>query len=137
MPVLTPGEPKEVPSKPQPIGNIPLIFLFTLAGLCICFLLWRRADALRKVVSHQLKTLTGRPDGQIRLSDDDGPTVEEFIVDDEDEEDNTELTTAQDLLEERARSMTPSPAKPPITTLPDGQHDGAEPRSSSEGVWSK
>ncbi|KAL1746589.1 hypothetical protein HDZ31DRAFT_3535, partial [Schizophyllum fasciatum] len=105
-------EPKEVPSKPQPIGNIPLIFLFTLCGFCICFILWRRADSLRRVVSHQLKALTGRPDGQIRLSEGDGPTVEEFIVDDEDEEDNTELTTAQDLLEERARSMTPSPARP-------------------------
>lgn len=80
--------------------------------------------------------MSGRPEGEIRLSDDEGPTVEEFIVDDEDEEDNTELTTAQDLLEERARSMTPSPAKT-IPNLPEGRNDSADIRTSSEGIWTR
>ena len=37
--------------KPQPIGNAPFIFLFTTAAFCVLFLIWRRAHALRKVVS--------------------------------------------------------------------------------------
>ena len=44
-------EPKELP-KPRPIGNMLLIFLFTACTLCALFILWRRADALRRVVSH-------------------------------------------------------------------------------------
>ncbi|KAF9458692.1 hypothetical protein BDZ94DRAFT_1270014 [Collybia nuda] len=84
MAPLPPGAPRESP-KPQPIGNMPMIILFTTCMLCVLFILWRRADTLRKVVSHQLKTLT-RPEGRIRLSEDDGPPAREFLEDDYDED---------------------------------------------------
>lgn len=45
-------EPKEEP-KPQPIGYMPMVILFTTCMLCALFLLWRRADTLRRVVAHQ------------------------------------------------------------------------------------
>ncbi|KAJ7827882.1 hypothetical protein B0H14DRAFT_2813084 [Mycena olivaceomarginata] len=63
------GEPKESP-KPQPMGgNMPMMFLFTTCTLCFLFLLWRRAGALRSVISHQLKTISNsRAEGAIRLS---------------------------------------------------------------------
>ncbi|EDR07010.1 uncharacterized protein LACBIDRAFT_299239 [Laccaria bicolor S238N-H82] len=100
-----PGEPKESP-KPQPIGNMPIIFLFTACTLCALFILWRRADALRRVVSHSLKTITSRNDGRIRLSEDDGPPAHEFLEDDYDE-DNAHLNDSDDEpLSEHVRKAT-------------------------------
>ncbi|KAJ7054696.1 hypothetical protein C8F01DRAFT_995179, partial [Mycena amicta] len=82
-------EPKPSP-KPQPMGgNMPMIFLFTTCTLCFLFILWRRASALRTVISHQLKTMT-RSDGAIRLSED-GPPASAFLEDDYDD-DNEGLT---------------------------------------------
>ncbi|KIM41857.1 hypothetical protein M413DRAFT_139366 [Hebeloma cylindrosporum] len=92
MPPL-PGEPKESP-KPQPIGNMPMIFLWTACTLCAIFLIWRKADTLRRVVSHRLKTFT-RAEGTIRLSEDDGPPASEFLGDDFDE-DNEHLDASTD-----------------------------------------
>ncbi|KAJ7146213.1 hypothetical protein C8R44DRAFT_9469 [Mycena epipterygia] len=84
-PSLPPGVPKQSP-KPQPMGgNMPMIFLFTTCTLCFLFILWRRASALRSVISHQLKTIT-RTEGAIRLSQDDGPPAREFLEDDYDED---------------------------------------------------
>ncbi|KAJ7854723.1 hypothetical protein B0H14DRAFT_2756067 [Mycena olivaceomarginata] len=81
------GEPKES-QKPQPMGgNIPMMFLFTTCTLCFLFLLWRRAGALRSVISHQLKTISNsRAEGAIRLSEDDGPPAREFLEDDYDDD---------------------------------------------------
>src|ERR1700722_8968956 len=45
-------EPSQSP-KPQPLGNIPFILIFSTCTLCFLFILWRRADSLRSVVSHQ------------------------------------------------------------------------------------
>lgn len=81
-PSMAPGEPREG-NKPQPLGNFGLIFIFTTSTLCLLYLLWRRASALRAVVSHQLKTWT-RTEGQIRLSEDDGPSAAEFLADEDD-----------------------------------------------------
>ncbi|KAF8229461.1 hypothetical protein L208DRAFT_1402241 [Tricholoma matsutake] len=64
---------------------MPFIFVFTTCTLCLLFILWRRADTLRRVVSHQLKILT-RSEGRIRLSEDDGPSATEFLGDDYDED---------------------------------------------------
>ncbi|KAG1859646.1 hypothetical protein F4604DRAFT_1535252, partial [Suillus subluteus] len=72
-------------NKPQPLGNFGLIFIFTTSTLCLLYLLWRRASALRAVVSHQLQTWT-RTEGQIRLSEDDGPSAVEFLTDADDED---------------------------------------------------
>jgi len=83
-PSVAPGEPREG-NKPQPLGNLGVIFIFTTSTLCLLYLLWRRASALRAVVSHQLKTWT-RTEGQIRLSEDDGPSAAEFLVDGDDED---------------------------------------------------
>jgi hypothetical protein len=81
--------------------------------LCALFILWRRADSLRSIVSHQcvlfssfpatcvfilvdemdnffrMKTFTRRG-GNIRLSEDDGPPSRDFIedLDTEDEDDD-------------------------------------------------
>ncbi|KZP33246.1 hypothetical protein FIBSPDRAFT_702529, partial [Athelia psychrophila] len=76
-------EPKQSP-KPQPLGNFPLVFLFTTCTLCALFLLWRKADSIRTVVSHQLQKITRR-EGGVRLSIDDGPAATEFLEDDFDE----------------------------------------------------
>ncbi|KAL6302573.1 hypothetical protein BKA93DRAFT_818391 [Sparassis latifolia] len=78
------GEPRESP-KPQPLGNFPLIFLFTTCTCCVLFLLWRRASSLRTVVAHRLNTWSRR-EGNIRLSIDDGPSSREFLDDDYDED---------------------------------------------------
>ncbi|KAF7297370.1 hypothetical protein MIND_00970500 [Mycena indigotica] len=89
MAPVAPGEPKPSP-KPQPMGgNMPMIFLFTTCTLCFLFILWRRASALRSVISHQLKTLTNSS-GAIRLSED-GPPASAFLEDDYDD-DNEGLT---------------------------------------------
>ncbi|KAG2351941.1 hypothetical protein BDR07DRAFT_966668 [Suillus spraguei] len=82
--IVAPGEPREG-NKPQPLGNFGLIFIFTTSTLCLLYLLWRRASALRTVVSHQLQTWT-RTEGQIRLSEDDGPSATEFLTDADDED---------------------------------------------------
>ncbi|KAJ7746326.1 hypothetical protein B0H16DRAFT_1557056 [Mycena metata] len=81
------AEPKESP-KPQPMGgNMPMIFLFTTCTLCLLFILWRRASALRSVISHQLKTIAhSQSEGAIRLSEDDGPPAREFLEDDYDDD---------------------------------------------------
>ncbi|CCM00714.1 uncharacterized protein FIBRA_02754 [Fibroporia radiculosa] len=81
---LSSSEPRQAP-KPQPMGNFPLIFLFTTCALCAVFLLWRRASALRTVVAHQLNTWT-RKEGAVRLSEDDGPPAHEFLDDDYDDD---------------------------------------------------
>ncbi|OBZ74497.1 hypothetical protein A0H81_05484 [Grifola frondosa] len=78
------SEPRPAP-KPQPLGNIPLIFLFTTCTLCTIFLLWRRASTLRTVVAHQLNTWSGG-ESAIRLSIDDGPSAREFLDDDYDDD---------------------------------------------------
>ncbi|KAJ6492912.1 hypothetical protein C8R47DRAFT_1214185 [Mycena vitilis] len=82
-----PGEPKESP-KPQPMGgNMPMIFLFTTCTLCFLFIIWRRASALRSVISHQLKMIAPPgSEGAIRLSEDDGPPAREFLEDDYDDD---------------------------------------------------
>ncbi|KIJ64386.1 hypothetical protein HYDPIDRAFT_112394 [Hydnomerulius pinastri MD-312] len=82
-PVGTPGEPREG-NKPEPLGSVVFVILFTTSTLCLLYLLWRRASSLRAVVSHQLKTWTAQ-EGRIRLSEDDGPPATEFLVDADDE----------------------------------------------------
>ncbi|KAI0354241.1 hypothetical protein OH77DRAFT_1496838 [Trametes cingulata] len=89
MPVLQVSAEPRPSTKPEPLGNVPLIFLFTTCMLCAVFLLWRRASALRSVVAHQL-TSWPRGDGRIRLSMDEGPSAREFLDDDYDE-DNARL----------------------------------------------
>nr|GAT47975.1 predicted protein [Mycena chlorophos] len=85
MAPVAPGEPKPSP-KPQPMGgNMPMIFLFTTCTLCFLFILWRRASALRAVISHQLKTMASTS-GAIRLSEDGGPPASAFLEDDYDDD---------------------------------------------------
>jgi len=81
---VTPGEPRESP-KPQPLGDITIIILFTACTICALFLIWRKASSLRGVVSHQLKAFTSS-DGRIRLSEDDGPPANDFLADDSDDD---------------------------------------------------
>ncbi|KAI0252282.1 hypothetical protein BJV78DRAFT_1281840 [Lactifluus subvellereus] len=81
-PSLPPGEARPAP-KPQPIGSFPFLFLFTTATACVLFIIWRRSNALRNVVGHQLKTWT-RQEGAVRLSEDDGPPSHSFLGDDYD-----------------------------------------------------
>ncbi|KAI0633017.1 hypothetical protein C8Q77DRAFT_1121091 [Trametes polyzona] len=108
MPVLqSSGDPRPG-HKPQPLGNAPLIFLFTTCTLCAFFLLWRRANRLRSVVAHQL-TNWPRPDGRIRLSMDEGPSAREFLDDDYDEDhtglgDDEPLAVTADRLRQAASS---------------------------------
>ncbi|KAF8624049.1 hypothetical protein AX15_006067 [Amanita polypyramis BW_CC] len=68
------------------MGDTTVVFLFTICTLCIIFLIWRKSDSLKRVMSHQLKTLS-EPEGRIRLSEDDGPPARSFIEDDLEEED--------------------------------------------------
>ncbi|EAU87795.1 hypothetical protein CC1G_09414 [Coprinopsis cinerea okayama7 len=112
---VAPGEPKESP-KPQPIGNQPLIFLITTCTLCGLFLLWRKAEAVRRVVSHRLKTFR-RPEGQIRLSEDDGPSATLFLGDDFDD-DNAHIDASDtDTLSEQMRRATQAWREPNILHL--------------------
>jgi len=53
--------------------------------MCALFLLWRRASALKSVISYRLKTWR-EPEGRIRLSEDDGPPAREFLEDEYDED---------------------------------------------------
>ncbi|KAI5120246.1 hypothetical protein M0805_007550 [Coniferiporia weirii] len=106
------GEPKDSP-KPQPIGNSPFIFLFTVCTLCVLFILWRRANSLRSVVAHQLKTWT-HGGGRIRLSEDDGPPARSFVEDDEDEDEDSELLAVRiERLRNSCAETTASPVPPP------------------------
>ncbi|KAJ7607357.1 hypothetical protein FB45DRAFT_948144 [Roridomyces roridus] len=115
------GTPKESP-KPQPMGgNIPVIFLVTTGTIVLLFVLWRRAAALRSVISHQLKTIT-RTEGAIRLSEDDGPPAREFLEDDYDE-DHTGLELEIDAsLADRLRDReVAAPSEPQISSRPTPQ----------------
>ncbi|KAI0285591.1 hypothetical protein BC826DRAFT_1051712 [Russula brevipes] len=85
-PLVPPGEARPSP-KPQPIGSFPFLLLLTTATACLLFILWRRSDALRTVVAHQLKTWT-RQEGAVRLSEDDGPPAHSFLGDDEEIEED-------------------------------------------------
>uniref|UniRef100_A0A0W0FML3 Uncharacterized protein n=2 Tax=Moniliophthora roreri TaxID=221103 RepID=A0A0W0FML3_MONRR len=107
MVAVPPGEPKSS-SKPQPIGNMPIIILFTTCTMCALFILWRRADALRSVISHQLKVIR-QPEGRIRLSEDNGPPAHEFLQDDGDE-DAVELE--DDIDDEPLTERPPKALKP-------------------------
>ncbi|KAG2151017.1 uncharacterized protein EDB93DRAFT_1140650 [Suillus bovinus] len=101
--LMAPGEPQDG-NKPQPLGNFGIILFFTTSTLCLLYLLWRRASALRAVVSHQLQTWTST-EGQIRLSEDDGPSATEFLTEADDEDVgivDDGLTLGQD--EERPRN---------------------------------
>ncbi|KAF9262012.1 hypothetical protein L218DRAFT_960620 [Marasmius fiardii PR-910] len=89
MAVIPPGEPKESP-KPQPLGNMLFVVLITTCTVCGLFILWRRVEGVRAVVSHRLKTLR-RPEGRIRLSEDDGPPAHEFIHDDADDDEADDI----------------------------------------------
>ncbi|KAL0952628.1 hypothetical protein HGRIS_006876 [Hohenbuehelia grisea] len=82
-----PPEPRKG-TKPEPIGNFPTLFLFTTCTICALFLLWRRADTLRRVVAQTLHLKTwSQTEGNIRLSEDDGPSSTEFLDDGDDDED--------------------------------------------------
>ncbi|KAG7087752.1 hypothetical protein E1B28_013693 [Marasmius oreades] len=107
MVVIPPGEPKES-QKPQPPGSMALVALVTACTVCGLFILWRRADAVRAVVSHRLKTLR-RPEGRIRLSEDDGLPAHEPIHDDADED---ELDDSDD----EPLTERPSPKDSPSAT---------------------
>ncbi|THH12427.1 hypothetical protein EW146_g7708 [Bondarzewia mesenterica] len=117
-PPLPPGgssEPRKSP-KPQPIGNLPFLLLFTTATICILFILWRRADALRVVVSHQLKTWSRR-EGNIRLSEDDGPPANSFLEDEYDDDndrlDDEHLRLTRTDLPALPLNLDESPPLPP------------------------
>ncbi|KAJ7092469.1 hypothetical protein B0H15DRAFT_834045 [Mycena belliarum] len=124
MPTI-PGEPKESP-KPQPIGgNMPMIFLATACTLCFLFILWRRASALRSVISHQLKTITHPNEGAIRLSEDDGPPAREFLEDDYDEDNeglNMDDHAAPPIPGQQAQAgAVRTPASPILPRWPDDE----------------
>ncbi|KAJ7593414.1 hypothetical protein C8J56DRAFT_931046 [Mycena floridula] len=77
------GEPTPSP-KPAPIGNMAGLVLFTTCTMCILFLLWRRADTLKSVVSYRLKTWR-EPEGTIRLN---GDEEQGSVVDEDSDEDD-------------------------------------------------
>jgi hypothetical protein len=66
--------------KPQPIGGSFITLPITIAVLCFLFIFYRRASAIKRVVSVKLKSL--RRQGAVRLSEDDGPSTHEFLDDD-------------------------------------------------------
>ncbi|KIP03026.1 hypothetical protein PHLGIDRAFT_111346 [Phlebiopsis gigantea 11061_1 CR5-6] len=82
-PAMDPGVPRES-TKPQPLGNYTIVFLFTTCTLCAMYLLWRKASSFRTVVAHQLSTWQG--EGRIRLSTDEGPPARSFIDEDHDDD---------------------------------------------------
>ncbi|KAI0772420.1 hypothetical protein BD413DRAFT_663195 [Trametes elegans] len=107
MPVLgTTADPRPS-TKPEPLGNAPLITLVSTCMLCAVFLLWRRASELRGVVAYQL-TSWPQSNGRIRLSLDEGPSAREFLDDDYDD-DNERLGDDEPLVvtAERLRQAVP------------------------------
>ncbi|KAM5532518.1 hypothetical protein V8D89_013805 [Ganoderma adspersum] len=111
MPILTVRADPRQGTKEEPLGNFPLILLFTTCTLCALFLLWRRASALRTVFAHQLQTWN-QGEGRIRLSTDDGPAAHEFLDDDYDD-DNERVGDSEPLAitAERLRRAAP-PSEP-------------------------
>jgi hypothetical protein len=111
------GEPRPSP-KPQPLGNFAVILLSTTCTLCLIFVLWRRADSLRSVVSHKLRTWTRR-EGTIRLSIDDGPPATEFLAVDDDESvdgDEEPLANRAQQLKSGLSTVANKTAQPPQTS---------------------
>jgi len=113
-----PGEPKQG-EKPQPIGSFLFITLFLVCGLCIVYILWRRASSLKTVVSHQLKTWTGQ-EGRIRLSIDDGPPAREFLDDNDDDAHGAEDVGEDDdePLAQRAARLASAKGLPAVVVTP-------------------
>ncbi|PAV15860.1 hypothetical protein PNOK_0871800 [Pyrrhoderma noxium] len=127
------GEPKDSP-KPQPLGSLPFLWLFTICTLCVFFLLWRRANSLRTVVSHQLKTWT-RAEGQIRLSEDDGPPAHTFVEDSDNEDDADDgeplAMRVERLRQERQRLLAAGVTAPTNNNNKDGSNNGDRNRNSN------
>ncbi|KAJ2930486.1 hypothetical protein H1R20_g6603, partial [Candolleomyces eurysporus] len=131
MAPVQPGEPKTSP-KPEPIGNYPFVILVTTCTLCLLFILWRRAHGLRRVVSQRLglKTLSGSSaseEGQIRLSEDDGPSSTSFLTPDDYDDDNEHLTyNDNESLSAHMKRVTNAwrePTIPPALLASEGQAD--------------
>ncbi|KAF9497363.1 hypothetical protein BDN71DRAFT_1494712 [Pleurotus eryngii] len=107
---------------------MPMIFLFTTCTLCALFLLWRRAETLRNIVSQTLHLKTwSNSEGNIRLSEDDGPSSREFLDNDDDDDapvlDLTDSRSLMDVSSEARLAFSDSPPRspppPPIpTSLP-------------------
>ncbi|TFK48216.1 hypothetical protein OE88DRAFT_1737911 [Heliocybe sulcata] len=134
-PPMAPGEPRKSP-KPEPMGNFPLVVLFTVCMLCILFVLWRRASELKSVVSHQLKTWS-RAEGTIRLSEDNGPSHREFLDDDYDD-DNAGLEDDEPLAhraEQLRLAGTPRPDAPPPPPPKDGNAVQSGEEADSNNPW--
>ncbi|KAG8843203.1 hypothetical protein FRB96_004230 [Tulasnella sp. 330] len=57
--------------------------------LCLLFILYRRAASIKHVIGTRLKEWTGQ-EGGVRLSEDNGPSAQSFVVNDhlEDEDDD-------------------------------------------------
>jgi len=73
--------PRKSPHPDDPFAGMLFIPILALASVCLLFVLYRRASSLRYVVGNQLKTWTNR-EGRIRLSEDDGPSAQSFVVND-------------------------------------------------------
>ncbi|KAL7412148.1 hypothetical protein BDY24DRAFT_393400 [Mrakia frigida] len=104
----SPDDPRSG-SPPQPTEHLILVPVLAIITLCILFILWRRADAMKGAVAYRLKNRTLRGPGTIRLGDEERH-----------DEDHGDLTD-DDLSEDEAqggRSSNPSRPILPPPTLP-------------------
>ncbi|KAH8822661.1 hypothetical protein DL96DRAFT_303646 [Flagelloscypha sp. PMI_526] len=123
-----------------PMGTVPAVILLIICGICMIIALARKANAVRRVISHRLQILTGQPDdGRIRLSEDDlSPSVAEFLHDDPEGDDLENIEDGMDVL----RHATPLPRHPDSDPVPVpglGADMPAQPSSSTSttpNVWS-
>ncbi|KAG8916161.1 hypothetical protein FRC00_000509 [Tulasnella sp. 408] len=84
-------DPRKRPSPDDPFAGMWFMPMLALAGVCLLFILYRRAAAIKYVVANQLKTWSG--EGQIRLSEDEGPSAQSFVVNDEHEREDDDVVT--------------------------------------------
>ncbi|KIO19034.1 hypothetical protein M407DRAFT_152968 [Tulasnella calospora MUT 4182] len=92
-------DPRKSPHPDDPFAGMWFMPMLALAGVCLLFILYRRAASIKYVVANQfpvrLKTWSG--EGQIRLSEDEGPSAQSFVVNDEHEREDDDVVTPSPL----------------------------------------
>ncbi|KAG8952128.1 hypothetical protein FRC04_005128 [Tulasnella sp. 424] len=87
----TDPDPRKSPHPDDPFAGMWFMPMLALAGVCLLFILYRRAASIKYVVANQLKTWSG--EGQIRLSEDEGPSAQSFVVNDDHEREDDDVVT--------------------------------------------
>ncbi|KAG8980237.1 hypothetical protein FRB93_009325 [Tulasnella sp. JGI-2019a] len=85
-------DPRKSPHPDGGFMGLTLAPLLALAVLCLLFILYRRAASIKYIIGTRLNEWTGQ-EGQVRLSEDNGPSAQSFVVNDQLEDEDDDVVT--------------------------------------------